>query len=268
MGVSHRKQFRSRSRLWLVHSKPELAKILKGKLSDAGYSVVRDSGWSSPALSRAKNDPPDAVVVDLSRTPSFGRDVAIAIRSHTAMLRVPLVFVDGKPAAVETLRKLLPDATHTSSASLIKDLRRAIANPPQTASKLSVFAAYANTPLRKKLGLLANYVVALVNPPSGFGETLAEMAAGVRLCADGRGARDLTLWFATARRELERGISKMAPFAAGGRLWIIWPKKTSALSSDLSQVVVRQVGLAHGLVDFKISSIDETWSGLRFTKRK
>jgi hypothetical protein len=31
---------------------------------------------------------------------------------------------------------------------------------------------------------------------------------------------------------------------------------------------VRQVGLASGLVDYKICSVDATWSGLRFTRRK
>ena len=56
--------------------------------------------------------------------------------------------------------------------------------------------------------------------------------------------------------------------AANGGLWIVWPKKASGMSSDLTQNIVRQTGLDAGLVDFKIASIDETWSGLRFTIRK
>ncbi|MHC4224699.1 MAG: DUF3052 domain-containing protein, partial [Planctomycetota bacterium] len=35
----------------------------------------------------------------------------------------------------------------------------------------------------------------------------------------------------------------------------------------LTQAVVRKVGLASGLVDFKVCAVDETWSGLRFTQR-
>jgi len=31
---------------------------------------------------------------------------------------------------------------------------------------------------------------------------------------------------------------------------------------------VRRTGLAAGLVDYKISAIDATWSGLLFTRRK
>ena len=38
--------------------------------------------------------------------------------------------------------------------------------------------------------------------------------------------------------------------------------------SDLSERVVREAGLTRGLVDYKIASIDRTWSGLRFTRRK
>ena len=51
-------------------------------------------------------------------------------------------------------------------------------------------------------------------------------------------------------------------------LWVIWPKKTSDTQSDLSQVIVRRIGMDAGLVDYKIASIDETWSGLRFAVKK
>ena len=60
----------------------------------------------------------------------------------------------------------------------------------------------------------------------------------------------------------------MGTFAATGGLWIIWPKKSSGVSSDLTQAIVRRVGLASGLVDYKIAAIDATWSGLKFTERK
>jgi len=36
----------------------------------------------------------------------------------------------------------------------------------------------------------------------------------------------------------------------------------------LGQPVVREAGIAAGMVDFKICSIDKTWSGLRFTLKK
>ena len=63
-------------------------------------------------------------------------------------------------------------------------------------------------------------------------------------------------------------IAKMAQFGAKGGLWIIWPKIGSGNATDLDQIIVRKAGLDAGLVDFRISRIDATWAGLRFTMRK
>ena len=61
-------------------------------------------------------------------------------------------------------------------------------------------------------------------------------------------------------------LSKVMP--DGGRLWLAWPKKASGVVTDVSEPVVREVGLAAGLVDYKICAIDGTWSGLLFARRK
>ena len=50
--------------------------------------------------------------------------------------------------------------------------------------------------------------------------------------------------------------------------WLIWPKKASGVRSDVDGNVVRETGLAAGLVDFKVCSVDATWSGLAFKRRK
>jgi hypothetical protein len=54
----------------------------------------------------------------------------------------------------------------------------------------------------------------------------------------------------------------------GRTLWLIWPKKTSGIATDLSEKLIRDSGLAAGLVDYKICAVDETWSGLAFAARK
>ena len=53
---------------------------------------------------------------------------------------------------------------------------------------------------------------------------------------------------------------------AGG-LWVAWPKRSSGLATDVDENVVREFGLATGLVDNKVCAIDATWSGLRFVVR-
>jgi hypothetical protein len=47
-------------------------------------------------------------------------------------------------------------------------------------------------------------------------------------------------------------------------VWVSWPKKSSGIASDLSDVAVRQIALPLGLVDTKVCAIDESWSGLKF----
>ncbi len=55
--------------------------------------------------------------------------------------------------------------------------------------------------------------------------------------------------------------------AMDGVLWVAWPKRASGLPTDLTENVVREIGLAAGLVDNKVCAIDEVWSGLRFVYR-
>jgi hypothetical protein len=55
--------------------------------------------------------------------------------------------------------------------------------------------------------------------------------------------------------------------AKSGCVWVSWPKKMSGLETDLTDTVVREVGLNAGLVDTKVCAIDDQWSGLKFVYR-
>ena len=55
--------------------------------------------------------------------------------------------------------------------------------------------------------------------------------------------------------------------APNGGLWVAWPKGTSCVATDLRESIVRELGLAHGLVDNKVCAVDDVWSGLRFVYR-
>ncbi|MCK4409889.1 MAG: DUF3052 domain-containing protein [Candidatus Eisenbacteria sp.] len=132
----------------------------------------------------------------------------------------------------------------------------------------STFAAYAGTPLAKKLGIKPGSVVVLVGAPEGFEGRLGSLPEGVVLRRGARGRCDLVLWFAQSRREVERRVARLGEFAGRDGLWIAWTKRASGVPSDLSQTIVREIGLSSGLVDYKICSIDDTWAGLRFTRRE
>ena len=47
-------------------------------------------------------------------------------------------------------------------------------------------------------------------------------------------------------------------------IWLSWPKKSSGVATDLTDVVVRDTALALGLIDIRVCAIDEVWSGSKF----
>jgi hypothetical protein len=83
-----------------------------------------------------------------------------------------------------------------------------------------------------------------------------------------RGKADVVVAFFTGRKELEGRVDALGQvvFPNGG-LWIAWPKKSSGVTTDITDHVVREVALPRGLVDNKVCAIDETWSGLRLVWR-
>jgi hypothetical protein len=252
----------------LIHWNAEEAEERAKKLQAVGCEVVH--ALMDPAgLREMREDPPDAIVIDLSRLPSQGRDFGMSIRKYKSTRYVPLVFVDGNPEKVKKVKTVLPDATYTNWDEIRAALNGAIANPPSDpVTPESVFDVYKGTPLQKKLGLKPDSVVALLGAPDGFEGTLGKLPKGVTVRRRARGHVDLALWFVRSEADLRKRIEKIGAFIGEGYLWIVWPKKASKIKTDLSQVVVRKAGLDSGLVDFKICSVDTTWSGLCFTRRK
>jgi hypothetical protein len=51
-------------------------------------------------------------------------------------------------------------------------------------------------------------------------------------------------------------------------LWVSWPKKSSKVKTDLTEQYFRDVILPLGWVDIKVAAVDQTWSALKFTRRK
>lgn len=256
----------SKQKIYLVHWKAEEAEKKAVLLAGEGFKVEY-GGVDASRLRMLKTTPPEAVVIDLDRLPSQGRDVAIAVRMSKTSRHVPLLFVGGVTAKVEKIKKILPDAVYSDWDRIASAINLAIASPLKNpVVPTSVMAGYSGAPLPKKLGIKANSMVVLVGAPEGFENTLGTLPAGVVL--RNRGRRDLTLWFTKSRKKLLRRLDRMKIHSKGGGLWIIWPKKASGVKTDLTQVVVRKEGMAAGMVDFKICAIDQTWSGLRFTLRE
>jgi len=256
------------SRVRLVHWNAKEAEAKAAILRAAGCNVAYES-LNPKALRELRYNPPTAVVIDLTRLPTQGRDVAMAIRHSKITRHVPIVFVDGDPEKVALIKTQLPDAVYTTWSQILSSLEGAIAHPPKvTVVPRSLLEGYSGAPLVKKLGIKANAIVALVDAPDNFEKTLGELPKGVTLLKKVSGRANLTIWFVRSRRNLEHHITRMTALVDKGGLWIVWPKKPSQIAADLSQAAVRKAGLSVGLVDYKVCAIDANWAGLLFARRK
>jgi CheY-like chemotaxis protein len=256
-------------RIQLIHWNAAEAEEKAGVLRAAGYEIDCRVPSGPDSLRMLRENPPDAVIIDLSRLPSQGRDYALAIRKFKATRHVPLVFVDGPIEKLEIVRQILPDAIFTTWQNWPEALIHAIAHPPiNPVVPKSTMEGYSGAPLAKKLGIKANATVTLINAPEDIDEILASLPNGVRLQHHQNNPCGLTIWFARTEAELKDGIVSIITGMGESKLWIAWPKKTSPLASDIGEINVRKTGLASGLVDYKVCAIDAIWSGLLFTKRK
>ena len=254
----------------LIHWNEAEAEDRVQRLRKAGFSsLILTSVPNAPAdLRRLLEKPIDAIVIDLSRLPSHGRDVGLGLRSRKTTRHIPIVFVDGEPVKVSRVKTVLPDAVFTEWTKIGTAVKTAIKNRPTNPLVPNIMAGYSGTPLPKKLGIKPGIVAALVNAPDAFERTLDPLPDGVLIEEDLRGKTDLVVLFASRMAD----IYEQFPWAErslndGGKLWIAWPKQASGVKTDVTQPAVREFGLASGWVDFKICAIDETWSGLAFARR-
>jgi hypothetical protein len=129
-------------------------------------------------------------------------------------------------------------------------------------------AGYSGTPLVKKLGIKPGFKVAFVNAPRDFVQSLDLPPDTTISSTSTRRPLDFVLLFVMSKTELAKKFSLCAAkLTPDGMLWISWPKKASGIKTDLSDNVVRELGLSEGLVDVKVCAVDDVWSGLKFVFR-
>lgn len=129
-------------------------------------------------------------------------------------------------------------------------------------------AGYSGTPLIRKIGIKPGHRVHLHDHPASFLRDLGGLPEAVslenRLAPD----TDVMVCFVETQAELKKQFPRLAgKLASHGMLWVAWPKRASGRPTDLSEDVVRNIGLNAGLVDVKVCAIDEVWSGLKFVIR-
>jgi hypothetical protein len=233
-----------------------------------GHEALFDEIEGPGIMKRLRANLPDAFVIDLSRLPSLGREIGMTLRATKSTRHVPIIFVDGDPAKVKAIKGLLPDATYTTWTKLPAALPRALTKPV-TAPVVPPSKLYTGKPAVEKIGIKPGMQVALLGAPPGFAAMLKPMPAKVKLSAKPDPAAGLFLCVVRTLRELHAHFLTLANVVDRQPLWIIWPKQQSARAkSEVTGNIVRETGLASGWVDYKVCSVDDTWSGLAFKKRR
>ena len=257
-------------RVRLVHLRALEAVERIADLRRLGYDVAFDPLEDRDALKKVWESPPDAYVFDITRVPSHMRELAISLRERKSTRHVPMVFAGGAPDKVAQLREVLPDASYAAWGAVGDALADAIANPVESpVVPESLFTGYSGTPLPKKLGIKPGTTVNLLGAPDDFGQTLGPLPEGADLDWNASAPAPLTVWFLGSIAEMGNGLPRaIDAVAERGGLWMAWPKRASGIATDVTQQAVREAGLAAGLVDYKVAAIDNTWSGLLFTRRK
>jgi hypothetical protein len=232
------------------------SRIRRENFDAEAYPVLGGAGL--PAI---RATPPDAVVIDLTRMPSYGRSMGALFRESKSLRRIPLVFIEGEPAKTRLVKKLLPDAVFCNVLRIGPALEKAIRQAP--AEPLS--PQMDRVPALGKLQIGPNSKVNVLYAPDGFLAKLGPFPEGARM---ERRTADATtvLLFAKSMATLGRELPGLArQLQRGQTLWIIWPKKASKVKTDLAMPQIVEMCSSLRLSGCKICAVDETWSALAVT---
>ena len=254
-------------RVRLIHWNGPEGRERKRQLASLGYEAEFDDLDSLSVRRTLRQNPPDVFLIDLSRLPAMGREVAMSLRTYKGTRHVPIVFVAGESEKVKKVKAILPDATFTSwgrlKTALPKALSHRIANPIIPPSSI-----YSGKPTVEKLGVTPGMRVCLLGAPPGFLDALAPLPPKTSFTAKGAANCELFLVVVRTQHELAAQFLAISRYVDRQTVWVIWPKKGSPVKSEVDANIVRAVGLSAGWVDFKVCSVSETFSGYAFKRKK
>ena len=246
----------------MIHRDPAEAAECAARLRAQGFEADPYPALGAKGFRNIRANPPAVVLIDLMRQPSYGKAMGALLRESASLRSIPLVFIEGDPEKMESVRETLPDAVFAPWNRIGAALRRSIEGGPRN----HLPPRPGSRSLAAKLGISAGSQVALVHAPEDF--TLQALPKGVRLQKTIGEAATVLLFYKSAAafgRELPTlpGILRK-----GRKLWILWPKQASAHAGDLTMVRIREMAAPFGLVDYKVCAVDATWAGMVLGARR
>ena len=123
-------------------------------------------------------------------------------------------------------------------------------------------SGYSGTPLAKKLGIKEGTRILGHNLPDDYLEIIQPLPSNVELMDTPFETTFIHIFVLDAEELAEILPTYKALLQKSGMLWISWPKGT-----ELKRDYIREQGLQAGLVDVKVASFNDQWSGLKFVYR-
>ena len=131
-------------------------------------------------------------------------------------------------------------------------------------------AGYSGTPLWKKLGYRTGTTAWVSGAPANY-TVLLDLPRDIVVSWPKRANKGLGFAhvFAINASKLAKQLTALRrTIAPDGVVWVSWPKKSSGVTTDITEDRIRDVALPMGFVDIKVCAVDETWSGLKLVIRR
>jgi hypothetical protein len=125
-------------------------------------------------------------------------------------------------------------------------------------------AGYSGKSVVQKLGIKPGFRIFVDGAPASYDDVIGPLPADVTLAPRLKAPLDMAHVFAKQAAVLRKKLPACREaIAPDGMVWVSWPKKSSGVTTDVTENVVRDTALSLGLVDVKVCAIDDTWSGLK-----
>src|SRR5260221_1423923 len=127
---------------------------------------------------------------------------------------------------------------------------------------------YSKKSLLEKLGIKKSISNCILNQSDNYSKLLGPFPQQTTINYELITKYDFIHFFTKCQELLKEEFPKLKKsLKPSGMLWISWPKGACNIATDLNENIIRSIGLKNGLVDVKVISVDEVWSGLKFVYR-
>jgi len=255
-------------RVRLIHWNATEAEPLIALLKRAGHTVDYDAKFTSAMFKEIRTSPPDAMVIDLTRMPSHGRYVAFSMRQSPKTRQVPVVLVDGDPDKVAITKRQVPDMFFTTRAKLLTAIKAAqkqrLANPIAPGRLFS----YHPRTAAQKMGIGKGARIGVIDGPRDYERVIGEVEEGVEFVEGAQAGCTVLVWFLHDPDAYLEMLPRMRAHLSKMRLWALWRKGGTTKEGAVTPLLIREAAKEFGMIDYKVCSVDKTWSGIALTIKK